>query len=128
MKPGIAIGQTEILKVTVTPEMFAEFGGQVVHPAYSTAWMVYHMEWASRLIILPYLEDDEEGMGAAVSVKHISPAKEHEEIIATATLTSIVGNAIWTDIHAKSDTRLIGTGTVKQIILPKVKINSLLKT
>ncbi|OCA90644.1 thioesterase [Bacillus sp. FJAT-27225] len=128
MKPGMAIGQSETLQLKVTPDMFAEFGGQVVHPAYSTAWMVYHMEWASRLIILPYLEDGEEGMGAEVSLKHIAPARDQDEITVTATVSLLEGNAVWTDVQARTTSKLIGAGSVKQVILPKLKINKLLKT
>ncbi|HWO96993.1 MAG TPA: thioesterase, partial [Bacillus sp. (in: firmicutes)] len=73
MKKGMQVGDSAFVTAKVTSEMFAQFDGEVVHPAYSTVSMVYHMEWAARKIILPYLEDDEEGMGAAVSVKHIAP-------------------------------------------------------
>ncbi|RDU35800.1 thioesterase [Neobacillus piezotolerans] len=128
MKPGMRVGQEETIQFTVTKEMFAEFGGHVVHPAYSTAWMVYHMEWASRNIILPYLEDKEEGMGAAVTVKHLAPALEGDAIIVTASLTSMEGNAVVTEVKAYGPEGLIGIGEVKQVILPKLKISSMLKT
>ncbi len=74
MKPGLALGQTARVETTVTEEMFAQFEGTVVHPAYSTVSMVYHMEWAARKIILPYLESSEEGVGGAVNVKHLNMA------------------------------------------------------
>ncbi|WP_053366670.1 thioesterase family protein [Bacillus sp. FJAT-27245] len=128
MKPGMRIGQEETIQFTVTKEMFAEFGGQVVHPAYSTAWMVYHMEWASRKLILHFLEDTEEGMGAEVTVKHLAPGLEGEAVTVTATLTSIEGNAIVAEVKAYGPDGLIGTGEVKQKILPKVKISSILKS
>jgi fluoroacetyl-CoA thioesterase len=128
MKPGMGIGQTETIELTVTKEMFAEFGGKIVHPAYSTAWMVYHMEWASRLIILPFLEKDEEGMGAAVTVNHLSPAREGERVIVKATLSSLTGNSVVTDVTAEGPNGLIGNGVVKQVILLKSKIRTLLNT
>lgn len=128
MKPGMQVGQEETVQFQVTAEMFAEFGGQVVHPAYSTAWMVYHMEWASRKIILPYLEAHEEGMGAAVNVKHLAPALEGDAITVIASLSAIEGNGVVTEVKAYGPNGLIGTGEVKQVILPKLKISSMLKS
>ncbi|WP_409270182.1 thioesterase family protein [Neobacillus sp. SCS-31] len=128
MKPGMRIGQEETIQFTVTKEMFAEFGGQVVHPAYSTAWMVYHMEWASRKIILPFLEVNEEGMGAEVTVKHIAPGLEGDAITVTASLSSMEGNTVVTEVKAYGPDGLIGIGDVKQKILPKMKISSILKS
>ncbi|WP_316571265.1 thioesterase, FlK family [Neobacillus sp. YIM B06451] len=128
MKPGMRIGQEETIQFTVTKEMFAEFGGKVVHPAYSTAWMVYHMEWASRKIILPFLEDNEEGMGAEVTIKHIAPGLEGDAITVTASLSAMEGNAVVTEVKAYGPDGLIGIGDVKQKILPKMKISSILKS
>jgi fluoroacetyl-CoA thioesterase len=128
MKPGMEVGQTATVEAVVTPEMFAQFEGSVVHPAYSTVSMVYHMEWASRKIILPYLEDHEEGIGAAVSVKHIAPTTEGETVTVTATLTEVKDNVIITKVEARNHQRLIGIGEVKQVILPKQTIKEMLLT
>jgi fluoroacetyl-CoA thioesterase len=128
MKPGMEVGQTATVEAVVTPEMFAQFEGSVVHPAYSTVSMVYHMEWASRKIILPYLEDHEEGIGAAVSVKHIAPTTEGETVTVTATLTEVKDNVVITNVEARNHQRLIGIGEVKQVILPKQTIKEMLLT
>ena len=99
MKQGMEIGQTASIKATVTSEMFAQFEGNVVHPAYSTVSMVYHMEWAARQIILPFLEDHEEGIGGAVSAKHLAPTPEGDQITITATLTELKGRAVVTSVE-----------------------------
>ncbi|MGM0846131.1 MAG: thioesterase family protein [Bacillota bacterium] len=122
MKNGLMVGQTASVTVVVTPAMFARFEGEVVHPVYSTVSMVYHMEWASRKIILPFLEKDEEGMGGAVSMKHVAPSKEGTTVIITATLTDLRGNVVMTKVEARNENGLIGIGEVKQVILPKQKI------
>jgi fluoroacetyl-CoA thioesterase len=125
MKPGMKVGETAVVQAVVTPDMFAQFEGKVVHPAYSTVSMVYHMEWASRKIILPYLEEDEEGIGAAVSVKHIAPTTEGSTVTVTATLTEFRDNIVMTKVEAKNEAQLIGVGEVKQVILSKEKIKQL---
>lgn len=126
MREGLIAGKTASINVIVTPEMFARFEGQLIHPVYSTVSMVYHMEWASRQIILPFLEEHEEGMGGAVTVKHMAPCLEGAEIIFKATVTDVQTNSIVTNVEAQSQGRLVGVGEVKQVILPKSRIKELL--
>lgn len=126
MHEGLTAGQSATINVIVTPEMFASFEGKLIHPVYSTVSMVYHMEWVSRQIILPFLEDHEEGMGGAVTVKHIAPCIEGTEVLITATVTDVQANTIITNVKAERRGRLVGVGEVKQVILPKTKITELL--
>jgi fluoroacetyl-CoA thioesterase len=126
MHDGLKAGQSASINIIVTPEMFARFEGQLVHPVFSTVSMVYYMEWVSRKIIIPYLEDHEEGMGGAVTVKHIAPCIEGAEVTVTATVTDLHGNTVITNVRAETCGRLIGVGEVKQVILPKTKISELL--
>ncbi|MBM7554293.1 thioesterase family protein [Thalassobacillus pellis] len=126
MKEGMEKGQTQTMTIEVTSEMFAQFGGDVVHRTFSTVSMVYYMEWVSRKIILPYLENNEEGMGGAVTVKHVNPAPEGAHITITATLTEKKRNVVITKVEAVMEELLIGTGEVKQVILPKAKIKEML--
>ncbi len=121
------VGMEETLKIIVTKDMFAAFEGEVIHPVYSTVAMTYHMEWVSRKIILPYLESHEEGMGASVEVKHISPSLYGSEVTLTATITELHDNMVLTEIDAHSNLGLIGKGKVKQVILPKETISNMLK-
>ena len=122
MKPGMEIGSEITFSCPVTEDMYAQFAGKIVHPAYSTVTMVYHMEWASRQIILPYLDDDEEGMGIFVKVKHLATTTVGTNVTVTATLTEIKENIIITEVKVRNEKGLIGIGEVRQIILPKKMI------
>lgn len=122
MKQGMEVGNTATITAVVTPDMYAQFEGQLVHPAYSTVSMVYHMEWAARQIILPYLEDHEEGIGGGVEARHIAPTSAGMEIIATATLKEIRGKAVICDVDVRNEKGIVGTGEVTQYILPKEEI------
>ena len=126
MRDGLTEGYKETITANVTESMVAQFEGVVVHPVYSTVMMVYHMEWASRKIILPFLEDHEEGMGAEVNVKHIAPSKVGSSLSITATLIEKKRNIVLTSVEIYDGSKLIGSGEVKQVILPKEKIKQLI--
>ncbi|MBU8565348.1 thioesterase [Virgibacillus pantothenticus] len=128
MKAGLHIGKTKILTITVTNEMFAQFDGKVVHPVYSTASMVYHMEWVSRQLLIPYLEDHEEGMGAAVRVQHVAPSGLGSTINLTATVSGVSTKEITTEVYVENARGLIGKGKVKQVVLPKKLIQEKVRT
>ncbi|RYI30645.1 thioesterase [Bacillus infantis] len=102
--------------------MFAQFGGEVVHPLFSTASMVYYMEWASRKVILPFLEEDEEGMGTAVSIRHLAPAAEGSPLNIAAEVIRLERNLICTSVKALHGNEVIGEGEVTQAILPRSRI------
>ncbi|GAA0344479.1 thioesterase family protein [Bacillus carboniphilus] len=124
MKEGMKVGQTATIEAVVTPDMYAQFEGNVVHPAYSTVSMVYHMEWAARQIILPFLEDHEEGIGGAVSVKHVAPTAAGTNIRVTAELTEYKKHKVVTKVTAFNERGIIGEGEVVQYILPKEEIQN----
>ena len=119
MKRGLQIGTCASVRDIVTPLMQAAFGGEIVHPVYGTAAMVYHMEWAARLVILPYLEEDEEGVGTGVRLKHLSPAPVGTEIEAQAVCMKHEGNVILCDVNVFTNGELLGSGQVEQRVLPR---------
>lgn len=119
MKEGLKVGDTAKISAEVTSDMFAQFEGEVVHPAYSTVSMVYHMEWVSRKLLIPYLEPDEEGMGSAVKVKHTAPSGLGTKIEITATVIKVSERELVTDVRVKNKYGLIGKGEVVQAVLPK---------
>ncbi|WP_432357223.1 thioesterase family protein [Sporosarcina sp. UB5] len=122
MKPGMEVGKVETIEIIVTEDMLAAFEGEVVHPVYSTVAMTYHMEWVSRKIILPFLETDEEGMGASVQINHLAPSLLGSKVTLTAELVELRNNVVVTEVTARNDVGIIGQGIVKQIILPKETI------
>lgn len=127
MKEGLEIGDSTSFTVEVTKDMFAQFEGEVVHPAYSTVSMVYHMEWISRQLLVPYLEEHEEGMGSAVNVKHISPSGLGTTIEVKAIVTSVKKKELITEVELRNEYGLIGKGEVKQTVLPEKIIEEKLK-
>jgi predicted thioesterase len=126
MNSGLRVGAKHSIQITVTQDMFAQFEGKLVHPVYSTATMVYHMEWVSRQMILGVLAEEEEGMGAEVKVKHMAPAIEGSILTLEATVISFKKNFIITRVLVRSQEKVVGEGEVTQVILPKSKIEQMI--
>lgn len=119
MRPGLVPGTEELVIVTVTEDMLARFEELgLVHPVYSTWSMVRHMELASRKVILPYLEPDEEAVGYSVSVTHLAPTATGSVVTARSRLLEIDGNKIVCATTAHNGQATIGEGTTVQMIVP----------
>lgn len=128
MKP-IPIGYQATLEITVTDEMTVDFEHQgdprlgKLHPVYATYWMAKHMEMAGRMIILPFLEEGEEGIGSKVSVNHLASALPGMSVRIVAEHVRTEGNRIYTLCKAWNELGdLIGEGQTEQVILPKGKL------
>lgn len=118
MKDTLQIGLSKTMTITVTEEMFAQFGGELVHPTYSTVAMVYHMEWVSRDLLLPYLEAHERGIGAEVSLKHIAPTGLNSVVHVTATVKEISSKKVVMEVVAENERGIIGKADFTQGVLP----------
>ncbi len=109
--------------VTVTDDMvawFEELG--VVHRVYSTWAMVRHLELASRKVILPFLEPEEDAVGHSVSVTHFAPTPVGARVTARATLLRLEGNRIVCALEAFNEREKIGAGENVQIVLPRATL------
>lgn len=123
MRSGLTPGYQEKITITVTEDMVASFGGQMVHPVLSTGSLVYYMEWAGRKVILPFLQEGEEGVGAYIQVKHRAPAPVGKQVTFIATVKEVTAQKVVCDVIAKHDRAVVGESEFVQIILPKDKLN-----
>lgn len=121
-------GYEELVGVLITDEMTVDFGelGRV-HPVYATYWLAKHMEEAGRKILLPFLEEGEEGLGTAVNVKHLTSALPGMRIEVVARHTRTVSNQRTYRIYAECEAHselgdLIGTGTTEQYVTSAEKV------
>lgn len=127
MKPGLRPGHKETMTITVTEEMAASFGGEMIHPTLSTVTMVYYMEWVGRKVILPFLEKHEEGVGAAIEVKHRAPAPIGKTVTFIAETVEVRSNKVVCRVTAEHDKALVGEGTFIQAILSRQQIRERLE-
>lgn len=119
-------GFTQTLTVTVTDEMTVDFGelGKV-HPVYATYWMAKHFEEAGRKIILPYLEEDDGGIGSEVEVTHTASALPGMQVTITATFERLEGRKVIASMRAINELGdEVGFGSTSQYVLPQQKIDA----
>lgn len=126
MKP-IPLGYEAVFETVVTSEMtvhFEELGP--VHPVYATYWMVKHMELAGRKIILPFLEEGEEGIGSYVEARHLASALVGMRVRVVAVHERTEGNRVYARCSAYNELGdLIGEGRTEQVILPRGRLEAL---
>ncbi len=125
MKNLFKVGDKKVFKRLVEKEDVAKFESGEVHPFYATFALGRDAEWAGRLFVLEMLDEDEEGIGTFLTVKHVSPALVGQEVEITVEITELEGRKINCSFEAKVGERLIATGTTGQMILKKTKVNEI---
>lgn len=126
MKAGFVPGIWHEVEVVVTEDMCPAFDGVVVHRVYSTWSMVHHMEVACRKVLVGYLEPDEEGIGAHITVDHISPAVLGSNVTVRAELLEVRHNRAICRVTAWQGSRQIGEGRQTQAILKRHRLDAIL--
>ncbi|MBA4601894.1 thioesterase family protein [Thermoactinomyces mirandus] len=124
MKPGLEPGYQEKMSIVVREDMVASFGGQMVHPVLSTVSLVYYMEWTGRKVILPFLEEDEEGVGASINIRHRAPAPVGKTVTFVATVKAATPQKVVCEVIAEHDRAIVGEGEFVQVIIPKEKLKA----
>ncbi|MBS1783626.1 MAG: hypothetical protein JSS78_11210 [Bacteroidetes bacterium] len=103
----------------------ATFNSGEVHPVYATFALARDAEWSGRLFVLEMKDEDEEGIGTGIDIRHLSPALVGEEVCFIATLVEVNKNEVITDFEAKCGTRIIANGRQWQKIVKKQKLETL---
>lgn len=127
MKAGLVPGVRAEVEFEVATGHLAAFEGKLVHPLLSTWSLIHFMEWAGRRVILPFLEPDEEAVGASIEVRHLAPTVEGDRVKVEATLTRFDPPKIVCHVQARNSSGVIGEGTFVQILLPKARLRALIE-
>uniref|UniRef100_UPI0040476383 thioesterase family protein n=1 Tax=Roseivirga sp. TaxID=1964215 RepID=UPI0040476383 len=125
MKNEDLLGQFKNHCYQVKAEDFAIFDAGTVHEVVSTFALAREMEWATRLFALEMREEDEEGIGTFVEIKHLAPAVQGAELIITAQLVEIRKNEIICEVLVKQVDRLVASGRTGQKILKREKLKQI---
>jgi fluoroacetyl-CoA thioesterase len=127
MKPTLKPGNTAEVTAEVTEEMCPAFDDVVVHRVYSTWSMAHHMELAARMVLAPHLEEHEEGIGSHLSIDHLAPTPVGHSVRVVATAVEVGPTTVVCDVNAYDGDRHVGRGRQVQRVLPRAKLDSLIK-
>jgi fluoroacetyl-CoA thioesterase len=125
MKQLFKVGDKKEFKRKVTGEDFATFHGDTVHPVCATFSLARDIEWTTRQFVLEMRDADEEGVGTFISIQHISPAFEGEEIHYSGYIDELNGNELICSVDVRVGERLIARASTGQKILKREKIKKL---
>jgi predicted thioesterase len=125
MKDVFKIGDKKVFNRQVRVEDTAAFESGTVHPVYATFALARDAEWCSRLFVLEMKDNDEEGIGTFVEVKHFSPAFVGDTVLFEAAIDELKHNDVNCFFTAKVGERLIASGRTGQKVLAKAKIEKL---
>ena len=128
MKNPFEIGDFKTFKRKVTNNDIAKFEGGIVHQVFATFALARDMEWCGRLFVLEMKDDDEEGVGTFVNVKHVNAALLNEVVHFKATIQSVNKNELVCAVTAMVNNRVIAIGSTGQKIINKEKLSSLFKS
>ncbi len=119
------LGARKYFRHTVSEADVARFATGTVHPVYSTFALARDAEWSGRLFVLEMKEEDEEGIGTGLTIKHLSPALVGQEVVFESVLTAISKNEVVTDYIARTGNRIIASGRQWQKILKRSRLDQL---
>ena len=127
MRAGLKRGTQAIHQARGRSWMRPRLEGRVRHPLYATWAMVYHMEVAARKLLAPYLERDEEAVGAGVVLEHLAAAPVGAFVRVVCTLSRIKKNKLYCHLDVFWKNRKIGRGSHLQVVMPRKRFEGLVK-
>ena len=125
MNNPFSTGDKKTFTYIVKESDIAGFESGIVHKVYSTFALTRDAEWSGRLFVLEMKEDDEEGIGSGINIKHISPALVGQEVLFEALFVNLNKNEVITDFKAFVGTRLIAKGRQWQKIVKRERLDAL---
>lgn len=128
MKSIFKVGDQIQLQHLVVEADLASFKEENVHPFYSTFALGREAEWVCRQFVLQMKDNDEEGIGTFLNIRHLSPAFLNDTVEFTATIKILEGHKIDCSFQAKVGDRVIAEGEQGQKILKKEKVERLIQS
>lgn len=117
MRPGPARGATATLEVTVDDSMTAQVSGEEIHPVYGTGALVQHIEEVCRRLLVPHLEEGEEGVGYSIEAQHRHPVPAGAHIVLTATVAIVGPKRLVCEVLVRQDTAIVARGSFEQRVV-----------
>lgn len=125
MKEIFNPGDIKEYTTVVKPQDVARFHGSVVHEVCSTFALARDIEWTTRLFAIDMKEEDEEGIGTLLEIRHHSPAFVGEGLLFRGRYEGLSRGELLCSFEVHAGVRLIASGRTGQKILKVEKIKSI---
>ena len=125
---GLKPGDKKLYEKVVSPDDLAVFHDQLVHEVYSTFALARDMEWASRLLLLDILKEEEEGIGTELQVKHLAPVFLGQKIKIMAIVKNFNNKILDCEVTVNCGSKIIATGFTQQKIMNKSRLAEIFRT
>ena len=120
MKTSLTLGTSLKRRIEIDRDRTIDFMGDELR-VYSTPSMVSDMEYTCRDLIMDHAEDDEDSVGAHVSVDHLAPTLLGMWVDVTATVTAVEGSRINFDVEVRDTIEQVGHGRHVRFMINKEK-------
>ena len=117
MRPGPPRGESATLDVTVDESMVANVAGEEVHPVYGTGALVQHIEEVCRRLLVPHLEEGEEGVGYHIEAQHRHPVPVGATVRLTAEVASVGPKRLVCDVLVRQGNEIVARGSFEQRVV-----------
>jgi fluoroacetyl-CoA thioesterase len=118
---NIIIGARHEERLLVTSEVAISFLGLDDARVLATPQMIRYMEWTSRNLVLPMLDEGYDTVGTHVNVSHLAAAPIGSVVTFTSEITALRDRRVEFHVTASSENEMIGEGTHERGIINVAK-------
>jgi len=118
---NIIIGTKHEERILVTSEVAISFLGLDDARVLATPQMIRYMEWTSRNLVLPMLDEGYDTVGTHVNVSHVAAAPIGSVVTFTSEIIAVRDRRVEFRVAAQSEDELIGEGTHERGIINVTK-------
>jgi fluoroacetyl-CoA thioesterase len=113
MKGSPRVGTTGDLRFVVELSHAIDFADSSMPAVLSTPWLIWFLEHAARMAVLPFLEEGESTVGTFVEVRHSAPTPVGQAVNCRARVVRADGTSISFHLEAHDEHELIARGLHK---------------
>jgi len=114
---AIPVGTVGHHPLLVTPEVAIDFLGSDEARVLSTPHMIAYMEWSARNAIKPFLDENEDSVGATVNIRHLAATPVGMSVQFTATVLEVDDRRVVFRVEARDEKELVGEGTHERFVV-----------
>ena len=127
MKASLAEGITATSKLTVDRERTIDFMGEKAR-VYATPMLVRDVEIASRDLLLPHLDPDEDSVGTRIELDHLAATLLGMPVELTVTVAEVKGRSVALNVEGRDGLDLICRGRHNRFIVDRKTTEARLAT